>query len=100
MWCNGSTIDFGSISLGSNPGKTTKKSISMLVNIKDFLTKMITPGSGISSKRIIGAVCYMIITITIVVISFINPEFTGLSDIITTLIITTASFLGGEPIKP
>ena len=35
----------------------------------------------------------------IVVISFINPEFIGLSDIITTLIITTASLLGMTTIE-
>lgn len=23
LWCNGSTADFGSVSLGSNPGRTT-----------------------------------------------------------------------------
>jgi hypothetical protein len=28
-WCNGSTSDFGSVSLGSNPGRSTKKALTM-----------------------------------------------------------------------
>lgn len=27
-WCNGSTRDFGSLGLGSNPGRTTEKPLS------------------------------------------------------------------------
>ena len=27
LWCNGSTTDFGSVCLGSNPGGTTKAAI-------------------------------------------------------------------------
>ena len=67
--------------------------------MKDFLMKMVTSGSGISSKRVIGAVCYVIITISIMILAFIKPEFSGLSDIISTLIITTASLLGMTTIE-
>lgn len=67
--------------------------------MKDFLMKMVTSGSGISSKRVIGAVCYVIITISIMILAFIKPDFSGLSDIISTLIITTASLLGMTTIE-
>ena len=34
QWCNGSTTDFGSVSLGSNPGWSTKFTIfCFLVNL-------------------------------------------------------------------
>lgn len=62
--------------------------------IKELLLKMVTSGSGISSKRIVGAICYIILTISIVILSFINPDFNGLENILITMIITTASLLG------
>lgn len=62
--------------------------------IKELLLKMVTSGSGISSKRIVGAICYIILTISIVILSFINPNFNGLENILITMIITTASLLG------
>lgn len=67
--------------------------------MKEFLKKMVTSGSGISSKRVIGAVCYIIITISIMVLAFIKPDFSGLSEIVSTLIITTASLLGMTTIE-
>lgn len=62
--------------------------------IRELLLKMVTSGSGISSKRIVGAICYIILTISIVILSFINPNFNGLENILITMIITTASLLG------
>ena len=62
--------------------------------MKEFLLSLLKSGSGISSKRFIGALCYILITLGIIILSFINPDFEGLSGIITTLIITTASLLG------
>ena len=62
--------------------------------IKELLLKMVTSGSGISSKRIVGAICYIILTVSVVILSFINPEFNGLENIYITMIITTASLLG------
>ena len=67
--------------------------------IKEFLLKLITSRSGISSKRFVGAVCYIMITLAIIVLSFVNPSFSGLSEIIITLIITTASLLGMTTIE-
>lgn len=62
--------------------------------MKDLLYKMITSGSGVSSKRLVGAVCYLILTISLVVLLFVNPDFSGLENIFITMIITTASLLG------
>ena len=62
--------------------------------MKEFLKKMVTSGSGISSKRVIGAICYILITISILILVFLKPDLTGLTEIVSTLIITTASLLG------
>lgn len=62
--------------------------------MKDLFYKMITSGSGVSSKRLIGAVCYLILTISLVILLFVNPDFSGLENIFITMIITTASLLG------
>ena len=62
--------------------------------MKDLFYKMITSGSGVSSKRLVGAVCYLILTISLVVLLFVNPDFSGLENIFITMIITTASLLG------
>lgn len=62
--------------------------------MKQFLLKVISSGSGISSKRTVGAITYIILTLSIMVLAFINPNFTGLCDILITLIITSASLLG------
>ena len=63
-------------------------------SIKEFLYKVVTSGSGVSSKRVIGGVCYLLLTVSMIVLSFVNPEFSGISEILMTLIITTASLLG------
>lgn len=49
---------------------------------------------GISSKIIIGTVCYVLLTIGIIVLSFVNPKFPGLSEIIITDLLTSAGLLG------
>ena len=67
--------------------------------IKEFLLKLITSRSGVSSKRFVGAICYIMITVAVIVLSFVNPGFSGLSEIIITLIITTASLLGMTTIE-
>lgn len=60
-----------------------------------ILREMITTNIGtISSKIIIGALCYVFITIALLILMFINPLFPGLSDLITVLIITSGSLLG------
>lgn len=56
---------------------------------------MITTNLGtISSKIIIGAASYILITISLIVLMFVNPEFPEVSDLITVLLITSASLLG------
>lgn len=62
--------------------------------MKDFLIRMVTAGSGISSKRVVGSICYIILTLSIILLIFIKPDFAELSEIVNTLIITTASLLG------
>lgn len=60
-----------------------------------ILREMITTNLGtISSKIIIGALCYVLITVALLILMFINPLFPGLSDLITVLIITSGSLLG------
>lgn len=67
--------------------------------MKEFLKKMVTSGSGISSKRVIGAICYILITISILILVFLKPDLSGLTEIVSTLIITTASLLGMTTIE-
>lgn len=66
---------------------------------KEFLLRLITSRSGVSSKRFVGAICYIMITVAVIVLSFVNPSFSGLNEIIITLIITTASLLGMTTIE-
>lgn len=49
---------------------------------------------GISSKIVIGAITYVVLTLALIVLMFANPEFPGLSGIITTLILTSGALLG------
>ncbi len=43
-WCNGSTPDFGSVSLGSNPGGTTTKNANnQIIRLLAFLFKGKSP---------------------------------------------------------
>lgn len=62
--------------------------------MKRFLLRVISSGSGISSKRTIGAISFVILTLAMVILAFVDPTFTGLCDILITLIITSASLLG------
>ena len=72
-----------------------EKGKKALLGMREILEKMITTNLGtVSSKVIIGAVSYMIITIAIVVVIFVNPSFPGLTEIVITHILTSGSLLG------
>lgn len=72
-----------------------EKGKKALLGIREILEKMITTNLGtVSSKVIIGAISYMIITIAIVVVIFVNPSFPGLTEIVITHILTSGSLLG------
>lgn len=72
-----------------------EKGKKALLGIREILEKMITTNLGtVSSKVIIGAISYMIITIAIVVVIFVNPSFPGLTEIVMTNILTSGSLLG------
>lgn len=72
-----------------------EKGKKALLGMREILEKMITTNLGtVSSKVIIGAVSYMIITIAIVVVIFVNPSFPGLTEIVITHILTSSSLLG------
>ena len=63
--------------------------------MKEILKGMITTlAGGISSKIVIGAITYVALIITLIVLMFVNPDFPGLSDIFTTSIITSGALLG------
>ena len=63
--------------------------------IKNILVKMITSlAGGVSSKIVIGAITYVILTLALILLMFINPDFPGLSSILTTLIVTSGALLG------
>lgn len=63
--------------------------------IKSVFREMITTNLGtVSSKIIIGATCYFLITLSLIVLMFVNPGFPGITDLITVLTITSASLLG------
>ena len=56
---------------------------------------MITsPRGAVSSKRVIGSVSYIALSITVIVLCFINPEFKNLDDILETLIFASTTMLG------
>lgn len=60
-----------------------------------ILQEMITTNLGtISSKIIIGAISYILLTIALIVLMFVNPNFPGVTDLLTVLVITSASLLG------
>lgn len=65
------------------------------LTFREILQDMITTHSGsISSKIVIGAITYLIITAALLTLMFINPNFSGLSELLTVLILTSASLLG------
>lgn len=66
-----------------------------LLTFRETVLDMITSHAGsISSKIVIGAVSYLILVTAIVILMFINPSFPGLTELISVLIITSASLLG------
>lgn len=66
-----------------------------LLTLRETILDMITSHTGsISSKIVIGAVSYLILVTAIVILMFINPSFPGLTELISVLIITSASLLG------
>ena len=72
-----------------------EKGNKVLLGMREILEKMITTNLGtVSSKIIVGALSYMIITIAIVVVIFVNPSFPGLTEIVITHILTSGSLLG------
>ena len=65
------------------------------MSLKSIIQDMITTNLGtVSSKIIIGAVSYILITLSLIVLMFVNPGFPEVSDLITVLLITSASLLG------
>lgn len=65
------------------------------MTLREILTQMITTHAGsISSKIVIGALAYMIVTLALVLVMFVNPSFPGLTEIVITHILTSGSLLG------
>lgn len=65
------------------------------LSLGNIIREMITTNLGtISSKIIIGALSYILITLSLIVLMFVNPNFPGITDLITVLLITSASLLG------
>lgn len=65
------------------------------LSLRCVLQEMITTNLGtISSKVIIGAITYVLVALALVVVMFVNPEFSGLPELLSVLMITSASLLG------
>lgn len=65
------------------------------LTFREILQDMITTHTGsVSSKIVIGAITYLIITAALLTLMFVNPSFSGLSELLTVLILTSASLLG------
>lgn len=65
------------------------------LTFKEGIIDMITTHAGsISSKIVIGAITYLVLTAGLITLMFVNPSFPGLADLITVMIITSASLLG------
>lgn len=65
------------------------------LTFREGLIDMITTHAGsISSKIVIGAITYLTLTAGLILLMFVNPNFPGLSELLTILIITSASLLG------
>ena len=61
----------------------------------NWIKEMITsPRGAVSSKRVIGSVSYIALSITVIVLCFINPEFKNLDDILEALIFASTTMLG------
>jgi hypothetical protein len=60
-----------------------------------FLEKFYSTKDGaVSSKIIIGSITYLILVVSIIVLTFTNPNFVGLQEIVITLIVSSTSLLG------
>lgn len=68
---------------------------------KDFLKSMITgiDGKSVSSKIVIGVVCYPLLILTIIVLAFVNPAFPHIHEILELAFVTTASLLGIQTVE-
>ena len=65
------------------------------VTFKEGLIDMITSNAGsISSKIVIGAVTYLILTAGMITLMFVYPAFSGFAVFLTVMILTSASLLG------
>lgn len=65
------------------------------LSLRAILQDMITTNLGtISSKVIIGAASYILLTLSMIILMFVNPSFPGITELLTVLIITSASLLG------
>ena len=53
-----------------------------------------SPRGAISSKRVIGSVSYIVLTVTVIILCFVNPSFKNLDDILETLIFASTTMLG------
>ena len=62
--------------------------------MRDIFIKLISSRSGVSSKRFIGTLGYIVLLVSMIALAFINPFFPGIDDILIALIITSASLLG------
>jgi hypothetical protein len=70
---------------------TTEKTSTFLKFLEKFYS---TKDGAVSSKIVIGSITYVILVISIIVLIFVNPEFSGIQEIIITLIISSTSLLG------
>lgn len=65
------------------------------LTFRSILQRMVTTNLGtVSSKVIIGATSYILLTLSLIVLMFVNPEFPGITELIGVLLITSASLLG------
>ena len=63
--------------------------------MKEFLKMMATSAQGgISSKIVIGGITYVMLVVAMIVCMFVKPEFAGLTELIITCVVTSASLLG------
>ena len=61
----------------------------------NWLKEMITsPRGAVSSKRVVGSITYLSLTIAVIVLCFVDPEFKNLDDILETLIFASTTMLG------
>ena len=61
----------------------------------NWIKEMITsPRGAVSSKRVIGSVSYIALSITVIVLCFVNPSFKNLDDILETLIFAGTTMPG------